>query len=72
MPYSSSSFSQALAAASLLWLLFGCFVLTLTPVPAHTANLGWSPLFWLLVAPLCVLAGLRVRRWSMHGSRAFG
>lgn len=71
MSPSSSSFSQALAAASLLWLLFGSFVLTLTPVPAHTANLGWSPLFWLLVAPLCVLGGLRVRRVSLHAAHGF-
>lgn len=72
MPFSSSSFAQALAAASVLWLLFGSFVLTLTPVPAHTAALGWSPLFWLLVAPLCMLAGLRLRRLSVRGPRAFG
>lgn len=72
MPLSSSSFAQALAALSLLWLLFGSFVLALTPVPAHTASLGWSPLFWLLVAPLCVLAGLRVRRSGERTPRAFG
>jgi hypothetical protein len=72
MPLSSSSFSSTLAAISLLWLGFGGFVLALTPVPAHTASLGWSPLFWLLVAPLCVLAGLRLRRLSFGRSRAFG
>jgi len=71
MHVSSASFAQALAAMSLLWLLFGSFVLVLTPVPAHTATLGWSPLFWLLLAPLCVLGGLRVRRIGARSPRGF-
>lgn len=71
MPFSSASFAQALAAVSLLWLLFGSFVLALTPFPAHTAALGWSPLFWLLVAPLCVLGGLRLRRIGARTPRHF-
>ena len=71
MQFSSASFAQALAAVSLLWLLFGTFVLVLTPFPAHTAALGWSPLFWLLLAPLCVLGGLRVRRIGARSPRGF-
>jgi hypothetical protein len=62
MPLSSRRFTLWLAAAAALWLLWGSFLLLLTPVPAHTAALGWSPLFWLLLAPLCMLGGLRLRR----------
>jgi hypothetical protein len=65
----SDSFSQAfafqLAAGAGLWLLLGAFLLALTPLPAHTEALGWAPLYWLLLAPLCVLAGLRLRRLAL-------
>jgi hypothetical protein len=37
------------------------FLLALTPLPAHTEQLGWSPLFWLAMAPASMLAGCRVR-----------
>lgn len=63
-------FSQRLAAFALAWLAFGAFALLLTPLPAHNAQFGWSPLFWLVLAPVCVLGGLRLRRqaWSRwHG-----
>lgn len=43
-----------LLAASLLWLLVGSVLLATTLVPAYTELLGWSPLFWLLCAPLAV------------------
>jgi len=43
-----------LLAASLLWLLVGSVLLATTLVPAHTELLGWSPMFWLLGAPLAV------------------
>ena len=63
MPASRShAFAFQLAAGAGLWLLLGGFLLALTPLPAHTDALGWSPLYWLLLAPLCVLAGLRLRR----------
>jgi hypothetical protein len=62
-----SEFPLFIAAASLCWLLVGAFALVLTPLPAHTLALGWSPTFWLLLAPLCVLGGLRLRT---HGTRA--
>jgi len=63
MPVSRSpSFTAPLAAAAGLWLVLGAFLLALTPLPAHTDALGWAPLYWLLLAPLCVLAGLRLRR----------
>jgi hypothetical protein len=66
MPVSrSQTFAFQLAAGAGLWLLFGAFLLALTPVPPHTDALGWAPLFWLLLAPMCVLAGLRVRRLAL-------
>jgi hypothetical protein len=43
-----------LLLASLLWLFVGSVLLLSTLVPAHTALLGWSPMFWLLGAPLAV------------------
>ncbi|GFZ88776.1 hypothetical protein [Dyella caseinilytica] len=43
-----------LLAASLVWLLAGSVLLATTLVPAHTELLGWSPMFWLLCAPLAV------------------
>lgn len=58
----SQLFAFSMVALSGLWLLTGGFLLTLTPLPAHTAALGWTPLYWLLLAPLCMLAGLRLRR----------
>lgn len=61
----SQAFAFQLAAGAGLWLLLGGFLLALTPVPAHTEALGWAPLFWLLLAPLCVLAGLRLRRLAL-------
>jgi hypothetical protein len=65
MPVSrSQAFAWSAAAGACLWLLLGGFLLTLTPLPAHTDTLGWAPLYWLLLAPLCVLCGLRLRRWS--------
>lgn len=54
-------FSQWVAAISLCWLAVGAFALALTPVPAHTAESGWSPAFWLLLAPACALLGLGLR-----------
>jgi hypothetical protein len=43
-----------LLAASLVWLFVGSVLLLSTLVPAHTAMLGWAPMFWLLWAPLSV------------------
>lgn len=63
MPVSrSQAFALWLAVGAGLWLLLGSFLLALTPLPAHTDALGWAPLYWLLLAPLCVLGGLRLRR----------
>lgn len=43
-----------LLVASLLWLSVGSVLLLTTLVPAHTDFLGWTPMFWLLWAPLAV------------------
>jgi len=43
-----------LLIASLIWLLVGSVLLLTTLVPAHTDFLGWTPMFWLLWAPLVV------------------
>ncbi len=71
MPVASQPFTLFTAAVAGLWLLWGAFLLALTPLPAHTHALGWSPLFWLLLAPLCVLLGLRLRPAPVvrHGAR---
>jgi hypothetical protein len=50
-----------LLAASLLWLFGGSLLLLSTLVPAHTALLGWAPMFWLLWAPLAVTLTLEPR-----------
>lgn len=64
-PSRSQAFALQLAAGAGLWLLLGAFLLALTPLPAHTDALGWAPLYWLVLAPLCVLAGLRLRRLAV-------
>jgi hypothetical protein len=61
----SQAFTFQLAACAGLWLLLGAFLLALTPLPAHTDAFGWAPLYWLLLAPLCVLAGLRLKRLAV-------
>jgi hypothetical protein len=43
-----------LLIASLLWLSVGSALLLTTLIPAHTDFLGWTPMFWLLWAPLAV------------------
>ncbi|GLQ91361.1 hypothetical protein [Dyella acidisoli] len=43
-----------LLAAALLWLFGGSVLLVTTLVPAYTVLLGWTPFFWLFVAPLAV------------------
>lgn len=44
----------SLLVASLIWLSLGSVLLLTTLVPAHTDFLGWTPMFWLLWAPLAV------------------
>ena len=65
-----------LCAVAVLWLFAGALLLLTTLVPAHTALLGWTPLFWLVGAPVVALLGLepallqrvvRRRRRVNHG-----
>lgn len=50
-----------LLAFALLWLLCGALLLVSTLVPAYTDWLGWTPFFWLFVAPLAVALTLEPR-----------
>ena len=49
---------QGLLATAVSWFCAGGFLLLTTLVPAHTPLLGWTPVFWLLAAPLIVLLAL--------------
>jgi hypothetical protein len=49
---------QRLLGAAALWLLAGSFLLITTLIPVYTDLLGWTPVFWLVVAPLIVLLTL--------------
>jgi len=69
----SSPHHQGLLAATVSWLCAGGFLLLTTLVPARTALLGWTPVFWLLAAPLIVLLALQpglprqlLRRRPLH------
>jgi hypothetical protein len=55
---SASIHHQRLFTSAALWLLAGGFLLLTTLLPAHTDLLGWTPLFWLIGAPLSVLLTL--------------
>lgn len=46
---------QRLLGATLVWLFGGVLLLATTLVPLHSRMLGWSPVLWLLVAPLLML-----------------
>jgi hypothetical protein len=43
---------------ALAWLAAGAFLLVLGPLDAHDDAWGWTPLFWLLLAPLSLLAAI--------------
>ncbi|GEM_PF-1957374 len=63
-PSPSARFPEpdAITLAAGTWLACGIVLLGLTPLPAHDAGWGWSPLFWLLIAPLSILCvSLRVK-----------
>ena len=54
----ASRHHHRLLGATLCWLLGGAALLLTTLVPPHTGWLGWTPAFWLVVAPLLVLLAL--------------
>ncbi|GAA0905073.1 hypothetical protein KR767_06970 [Luteibacter anthropi] len=47
------------ALIALAWLAVGSLLLVLTPLSARSDALGWSPLFWLVLAPASVLLAMR-------------
>ncbi|MEX1828384.1 hypothetical protein [Luteibacter sp. CQ10] len=49
------------ALIAMAWLAAGALLLLLTPLSAHSETLGWSPVFWLLLAPASVLVAMRPR-----------
>lgn len=49
------------ALIAMAWLAVGALLLLLTPLSAHSEALGWSPVFWLLLAPASVLVAMRPR-----------
>ena len=77
---SASIHHQRLFTSAALWLLAGGFLLLTTLLPAHTALLGWTPLFWLIGAPISVLLALDpgllrrlvMRRRARHASTVHG
>ncbi|GAP64819.1 hypothetical protein MBSD_n0101 [Mizugakiibacter sediminis] len=52
---------RARAAIALAWLGAGLPTLLLTPLPLYDRLLGWSAAFWLVGAPLALLAALAPR-----------
>ncbi|MGH8145385.1 MAG: hypothetical protein ACREPY_03545 [Rhodanobacteraceae bacterium] len=55
---------DALRLATGTWLASGLVLLGLTPLPLHDPIWGWSPAFWLLVAPcVLLLAKSMCARW---------
>jgi hypothetical protein len=47
------------ALVALAWLVGGALLLLLTPLSAHSETLGWTPAFWLLMAPASVLVAMK-------------
>jgi hypothetical protein len=59
-PPATPDHQRPLAVAA-LWLLVGSVLLLTTVIPLRTDALGWTPAFWLVVAPLTALLGLEPR-----------
>jgi hypothetical protein len=51
---------DVLTLAAATWLACGVVLYGLTPLPWRDATLGWSPVFWLLVAPSLLLLTRRL------------
>lgn len=52
---------RTVALIALAWLAGGMLLLLLTPLSGRSETLGWTPVFWLLIAPASVLITLRPR-----------
>lgn len=57
---------DALILGAATWLAAGIVLFGLTPLPLHDARYGWSLAFWLIAAPLAMLAVLAVLRHAHH------
>jgi hypothetical protein len=49
------------ALLALGWLFAGAVLLVFTPLSAHSEQWGWTPAFWLLLAPASLLVALQPR-----------
>ncbi|MDR6644362.1 MULTISPECIES: hypothetical protein [Rhodanobacteraceae] len=47
------------ALIAMVWLALGTLVLLVTPLSGHSETLGWTPVFWLLLAPASVLVAMK-------------
>ena len=47
------------ALIALAWLACGALLLLLTPLSGHSDTLGWTPAFWLLLAPASILVAMK-------------
>lgn len=60
------------------WFACGIVLLGLTPLPLHTAALGWSPAFWLVAAPAVLLVARHMTAprglgmWVRHEAHRVG
>jgi hypothetical protein len=52
---------RTVALIALAWLAGGMLLLLLTPLSGRSDALGWTPVFWLLLAPMSVLVTLKPR-----------
>ena len=52
---------DALTLATATWLAAGAVLSGLTPLPLHDPRYGWSLTFWLIAAPIALLAALHPR-----------
>lgn len=47
------------ALIAMAWMAVGTLVLLVTPLSGHSEALGWTPVFWLLLAPASVLVAMK-------------
>jgi hypothetical protein len=52
---------RTVALIALAWLAGGFLLLLLTPLSGRSETLGWTPTFWLLLAPMSVLVAIKPR-----------
>jgi len=47
------------ALIAMAWMAVGALLLLVTPLSGHSDALGWTPVFWLLLAPASVLVAMK-------------